>query len=259
MELARKVAEAKAQELTCCELSTKYCLGSTACLMTLGFGCLTVVPTNTKMAVFRFGKLDGMIETPGCHCVVPCFDPVKQFAGTQTHKIEQLHVIDATGNPIVVRALLEYAIHDPAALYIATSSSLMVLINMAEQVVRVACSKLPLLGEPGHDIRSQTTELGEAMVAELQPDASVFGVTVQRLVIVEAGYSPEIAPQMLMKQQAGALVAAREQIVAGALNIVRDALREFPGMSPEGRERLTSNLLVTLTSHSQAVPTISMS
>ncbi len=60
---------------------------------------------------------------------------------------------------------------------------------------------------------------GERMVAELQPDALVFGVRVQRLVIVEARYAPEIASAMLMKQQASAMVAAREQIVAGYADI----------------------------------------
>jgi hypothetical protein len=64
------------------------------------------------------------------------------------------------------------------------------------------------------------------MTSELQQDASVFGVTVQRLVISEARYAPEIAPQMLMKQQAAAMVAARREIVAGAMAIVRDTLAE---------------------------------
>ena len=53
------------------------------------------------------------------------------------------------------------------------------------------------------------------MTAELQHDAAVFGVRVQRLVIVEARFAPEIASSMLMKQQAGAMVEARELVVAG--------------------------------------------
>jgi hypothetical protein len=93
-------------------------------------------------------------------------------------------------------------------------------------------------------------------VSELQHDASVCGINIQRLVIVEARYAPEIAAQMLMKQQAGAMVAARETIVQGALNVVRDTVQAFPAMSAEGRERLITNLLVTLTSHQQATPTV---
>ena len=62
-----------------------------------------------------------------------------------------------------------------------------VLFNMSEQVIRQACAALPLVGEHGHDIRSQIHELGDRMVTELQADASVFGVKVQRLVVLEAG------------------------------------------------------------------------
>ena len=157
-----------------------------------------------------------------------------------------------------MRALLEFAIEDPAALKIATNMSLAVLFNQAEQVVREACTRLPLLGERGHDIRSQTNEIGAGMLADLQPDATVFGIVVQRLVIVEARYSPEIAQQMLMKQQAAAMVGARKEIVAGALNVVRDTLAEFPRLSQDARERMISNLLVTLTAHQPAVPVLAL-
>jgi regulator of protease activity HflC (stomatin/prohibitin superfamily) len=58
-----------------------------------------------------------------------------------------VHVVDAAGNPIIIRALLEYAINDPAALYIATAGDVRVLFNQAEQVVREVCTHLPLLGE----------------------------------------------------------------------------------------------------------------
>ena len=128
------------------------------------------------------------------------------------------------------------------------------LFNQAEQVVREACTRFPLLGEKGADIRSLTHELGAQMLAELQPDASVFGVQVQRLVIVEARYSPNIASQMLMKQQAIALIGARKEIVQGALHVVRDTLTQFPDLGDAAKERLIGNLLITLTAqqHSQS-------
>lgn len=196
------------------------------------------------------------MNRPGAYWIAPNYEAVTCFTGTQSHKMDELHVVDSAGNPIIVRALLEFAIEDPAALKIATNMSLSVLFNQAEQVVREACSRLPLLGERGHDIRSQTNEIGAGMLADLQPDATVFGVVVQRIVIVEARYSPEIAQQMLMKQQASAMVGARKEIVAGALNVVRDTLAEFPRLSQDARERMVSNLLVTLTAHQPAMPVL---
>lgn len=63
---------------------------------------------------------------------------------------------------------------------------------------------------------------------------------------------------MLMKQQAAAMVAARREIVAGALNVVHDTLMSFPTLSDASRERLVTNLLVTLTSHVPTTPVVAM-
>lgn len=207
------------------------------------------------MAVFRFGKLVTTVKTPGLTWFVPCGQFISVFSGAQTHKMDTLHVVDASGNPIEVRALLEYSVDDPAALYIAANGSLPVLFNMAEQVVREACGHLPLVGERGHDIRSQTHELAAAMAADLQPDASVLGVTVLRLVIVEARYAAEIAQAMLAKQGAAAMVAARREIVAGALGIINDTMSQLT-LSNESRDRLVGNLLISLTSHTTTTPVL---
>ena len=256
--LQRKVTEAKALRLTCAEYFFGKTLPALGTLPFIGLTGLVTVPANTAIAVFRYGKLDALITQPGLTWLAPGYTDVRCFTGTQTHKMDEIHVVDAMGNPIIVRALLEFSVDDPAALHIATNSSTAVLINQAEQVVREACTRLPLLGERGHDIRSQTHEIGAAMLADLQPDASVFGVVVQRLVIVEARYAPEIASQMLLKQQAQSTVNARKEIVLGALNIVRDTLNEFPQLSAVARENLVGNLLVTLTSHQPAHPVLAL-
>ena len=254
--LARKVEAAKAERLSVSE-SLCIFLGVLLTLPTLGLSGLRVVPPNTRMAVFRFGKLVATVRRPGLTWFTPgCGTFISSFSGAQTHKMDSLHVVDASGNPIVVRALLEYAVEDPAALQIAANGSLYVLFNMAEQVVREACGHLPLVGERGHDIRSQTHELAAAMALDLQPDASVLGVAVLRLVIVEARYAPEIAGSMLAKQSAAAMVSARKEIVAGALLIVRDTIAEFPALSETSRDRLVGNLLVSLTSHSATTPVL---
>ena len=107
------------------------------------------------VAIFRFSKLDRVISTPGLHYVIPGYEMVMQSTQTQTYRIHELKLNDCAGNPIVISGLLEYSIFDPASLYIATRNNLQVLTNSAEQVLRNACTTLPLLGEHGHDIRSQ--------------------------------------------------------------------------------------------------------
>lgn len=246
--LAQKVESVKRARLTCFEGFCSKGLGTLLTLPTLGLSGLITVPIATTVAIFRFGKLCCVISQPGLHWVAPLYDRVQMFTGTQTHRMTELQLVDGVGNPILVRAILEFAVEDPAALFIATNASLTPLFNSAEQCVREACTRYPLLGERGSDIRSLTHELGASMLADLQTDASVFGVTVQRFAIVEARYSPQVASQMLMKQQATAMVDARHEIVAGALGVVSDTLKDFPDLSVAAKERLIGNLLVTLTS-----------
>ena len=255
--IARKVADAKAKKLTCFEWCLKG-LGALSTLPFLGLTGLIVVPANTSVAIMRFGKLDRVLSEPGFAWVSPGYQRIDGFRGTNTYSLHSLHLLDGSGSPIVVRALLEYGVEDPGALFISTNNNISVLFNMAEQVVRVECSHLPLIGEKGADIRSNLVELSNQMAATLQPDASVLGVSIQRLVIVEARYSPEIAASMLMKQSAGAMVAARREIVAGALSIVNDTLTHYNTMSDQGKERLITSMLVSLTSHNSPTPTINV-
>lgn len=255
--IAKRVLEAKSRKLTCSEWCIKA-LGALFTLPTLGLSGLIIVPANTSVAIMRFGKLDRVISKPGFAWVAPFYERIQGFRGTNTYRLDSLHVLDGAGNPIIVRALLEYGVEDPGALFIATQNNIAVLYNMAEMVVRVACSHLPLLGERGQDIRSNLVQLGDQMVATLHPDASVLGVSIQRLSIVEARYSPEIAASMLMKQSAGAMVAARKEIVVGALSIVNDTLGHYTTMSEAGKERLITSMLVSLTSHNTPTPTINV-
>ena len=136
--LARKVDAAKSARTSVAEhLCT--CLAGLLTLPLLGLPGLRINPPNTRLAVFRFGKLVGQVRAPGLTWFVPCGVFISSFSGAQTHKMDALHVVDASGNPIVVRALLEFAVDDPASLSIAANGSLYVLFNMAEQVVREAC------------------------------------------------------------------------------------------------------------------------
>jgi regulator of protease activity HflC (stomatin/prohibitin superfamily) len=99
------------------------------------------VPPATTICVFRFGKLCRILSTPGLTWVAPGGEETRAFTGIRSHRLPELHVVDAGGNPIEVRALLEYSVRDPAALQICLRDDLTVLFNAAEQVVRTACSR----------------------------------------------------------------------------------------------------------------------
>lgn len=121
--LAQKVRAAKEKRLTCFEMALRAGCSLLCCpLCFLGVGWVQV-NANTAAAFFRFGKLERVIDTPGLAYVTPCATRVDGFAGTQSLILPPLNIIDASGNPIIVRALLEYSVDDPAALCIATNNS----------------------------------------------------------------------------------------------------------------------------------------
>ena len=120
--LLQKVRVAKAQRLTCCELGL---VGLTSCVCwpfcCCGAGWHTV-GANTVAAFFRFGKLVWTQDKAGVMFITPGVTRIDGFAGTQSLILPPQNIIDASGNPIIVRALLEYSVDDPAALYIATNN-----------------------------------------------------------------------------------------------------------------------------------------
>ena len=90
------VRQNKNLKLTFSERFCKY-LGSILLLPTLGLAGIISVPPKTTLAVFRFGKLDRVISTPGLAWLLPFSEIVSQFTGTQTYRMDQLQVIDSTG------------------------------------------------------------------------------------------------------------------------------------------------------------------
>ena len=109
------VRETKALKLTVTEQFLKY-FGGLFALPFLGLTCIRNIPTKTTQAIFRFGKLDRVITEPGLAFVLPFGETVSAFTGTQTHKINELNVVDLAGNPIIVRALLEFSVSIPYGL-----------------------------------------------------------------------------------------------------------------------------------------------
>ena len=121
--LSDKVRAAKEQKLTCFELALRSCCSLVCCpLCFIGVGWVQV-NANTASAFFRFGKLERVIDTPGLSYVTPGATRIDGFRGTQSLILPPLNIIDAAGNPIIVRALLEYSVDDPAALCISTNNT----------------------------------------------------------------------------------------------------------------------------------------
>ena len=206
------------------------------------------VRQNWRRVIRRFGKVDRVCE-PGLRYAPYFTDVCDVFMGVQTHKFTNLHVVECNGTPIVVSVIMNFRVGDPET-YVVRVSHLAdghdVLFNAAEVVVRNTCRQYPLVSEQGTDIRHGAEHIATVMKSALQAKIDCFGVVVDSLDVVKADYAPEVAKEMLMKQQAQAITAARTELVEGAVGIVDGVLARVPFPNDDARSRFAGNLLIAL-------------
>lgn len=206
------------------------------------------VKQNWTRVIQRFGKIDRVCE-PGLRWAPLGYDARDVFMGARTQRFANLNVVEKNGSPIVVSAVFNYHVSNPAKFTVAVGND-NVLFNLVESAVRNGCREHPLNSDAEPDIRRHSGSIEGSIASGLAASMEPFGVTVDSVRLVEANYASEVAQQMLMKQQAQAVIAARKELVTGALGIVEDVLEKLPTMRQNARDKLASNLLVTLTAGS---------
>jgi regulator of protease activity HflC (stomatin/prohibitin superfamily) len=175
-----------------------------------------------------------------------------------------LKVNDKQGNPIEIAAVVVWRIEDSArALFNVADYTTYVRVQSESAVRHLANSYAYDHGEE-HEItlRSAVDEVSAALKAELQSRLAEAGVVVEEARLTHLAYAPEIAGAMLRRQQADAIIAARQKIVHGAVSIVEMALADLAKsnmltMSDDRRAAMVSNLLVVLCSEQNAQPVVS--
>jgi regulator of protease activity HflC (stomatin/prohibitin superfamily) len=182
-------------------------------------------------------------------------------AGTQ-HR-QPLKVNDANGTPIDIAAVVVWHVVNPAESVFAVDDYEEFVLLQADAALRNLASRYSY-DAPETDVRSLRGHI-EEVAAQLRSDLhdrmKQAGVDVQEARISYLAYAPEIASAMLQRQQAGAIIAARAQIVAGAVGMVESALemlkeRNVVDLDGDRRAAMVSNLLVVLCGHTVPQPII---
>jgi len=218
---------------------------------------LFAVKQNSCKVLMRFGKIDRICQ-PGLRWAPAFCTYYNLFMGVSTHKFSNLHIIDKSGTPIVVTAIINYSISNPEKYVINANHSNDVVFNVTEGCIRDGCSTRQLVSDTEEDIRNNSDKVSDQITSQLNTKISMFGITVGSLKITEANYAPEIMQQMLMKQQAQAYIDARKNIVKGSIGIINDTVKMMPELSSETKERIVTNLLTTLTSNSNVQPVVQL-
>lgn len=257
-------------------------------------GFFTLQPNQARVLIL-FGKYVGTVRQTGFHWGNPFYSNGKTIVTTETsqsapagslaarrnvkatfsrNKIslrsrnmngDKLKVNDKRGNPVEISAVIVWRVEDTAkAMFDVDDYEQFVTIQSESAVRHLATSYAYDEGEHGQEeitLRSNASEISVALQAELQDRLNRAGVVIEEARLNHLAYAPEIASAMLRRQQAEAVIAAREKIVLGSVSMVEMALKELSiknvvELDDERKAAMVSNLLVVLCSDSEAQPVV---
>ncbi|MEU2722265.1 SPFH domain-containing protein [Streptomyces smyrnaeus] len=214
---------------------------------------LNMVAPGEARVVQLFGRYTGTIRADGLRWVNPLTSRTKISTRVRNHETAVLKVNDAYGNPIELAAVVVWQVRDTAQATFSVDDYAEFVSTQTEAAVRHIAIEYPYDAhdEAGLSLRGNAEEITEKLAAELTARVRAAGVSVVESRFTHLAYAPEIASAMLQRQQAGAVVAARKQIVEGACGMVEDALaritaQDFVELDEERRASMVSNLLVVL-------------
>ena len=230
------------------------------CLALIG---LFVVNPNEGRVLQLFGDYVGTAKTPGLRWANPFYTKKRISLRVRNFESTKLKVNDQEGNPIEIAAVVVWRVVDTAEAVFEVDDYQNFVKVQTEAAVRNLATKYKYDAheEDQMSLRGNTAEVAEHMKTEIQDRLSKAGVAVLEARISHLAYAPEIAQAMLQRQQAGAIIAARQRIVEGAVGMVQMALdllseRDILELDNERKAAMVSNLLVVLCGERSTQPVI---
>jgi len=252
-----------------------------ATIFSCGFSKLE--PNEAKVLTF-FGKYVGTFRKTGFYWINPFMTVKNVSLRARNLNAEPIKVNDKTGNPIMIGLVVVWRLHDTYKAIFdidtdvsgqnMTGNSVNARMNKFEKFVAVQSDSAlrEVAGLYAYDdddtvadkeitLRSGAAEINEVLTAKLNERLSMAGLEVLEARINYLAYAPEIAAVMLRRQQAAAIIAAREKIVDGAVSMVKMALDKLDDeniveLDDEKKAAMVSNLLVVLCADEPAQPVI---
>jgi regulator of protease activity HflC (stomatin/prohibitin superfamily) len=227
------------------------------------FAGLTVVNPNQAAVVQLFGVYTGSIKGQGFWWVNPLTTRRRVSLRVRNFESGKLKVNDHDGNPIEIAAVVVWKVVETAEAVFNVDDFEQFVHVQTESAVRNLATSYPYdAHEEGQiSLRMSALEIAHKMGEEIQQRLAKAGVEVIEARISHLAYAPEIASAMLRRQQASAIIAARQKIVEGAVSMVEMALeqlseRQVVQLDEERKATMVSNLLVVLCSDRDAQPVV---
>ncbi|MBN1397209.1 MAG: SPFH domain-containing protein [Bacteroidetes bacterium] len=229
-------------------------------LLSAGF---LIVQPNEARVLLLFGKYIGSIRQDGLWWTNPF--TIKRHISLRIHNFnsEKIKVNDSHGNPIEIASVVVWYVVDSARALFDVQHYEQFIAIQSETAIRALASEFPYdsQDEVCASLRGNPQEVADNLKQQLQNRLQVAGVEVVESRLTHLAYAPEIAQAMLRRQQAQAIIAARQKIVEGAVGMVQQALnllseQNIVQLDEEKKATMVNNLMVALVSESEAQPII---
>ncbi len=225
-------------------------------------GGFFIVEPNGSKVLLLFGSYKGTVKGTGFHWTNPFMSKRSVSLRARTLNGERLKVNDVTGNPVEIATIIVWQVTDTYAASFEVDNYEQYVNLQSETALRHNASSYPYDAEgEAVSLMRNTEEVSAHLKAEIQDRLHRAGVEVLEARLSHLAYAPEIAGAMLRRQQAAAIIAARQRIVDGAVGMVEMALKRMDNekvivLDDERKAAMVSNLMVVLCSEHAAQPVV---
>ncbi|MBA4601426.1 SPFH domain-containing protein [Thermoactinomyces mirandus] len=223
----------------------------------------TLIQPNEARVLLFFGKYVGSVCEDGLFWTNPFTLKKKVSLRVRNFQSDKLKVNDADGNPVLIGAVIVWRVVDSAKALLDVENYGSFVAVQSETAIRTITGRYPYDRQDEKDISLRTSpeEVTDNLRLELQQRLKIAGVEVLEARISHLAYAPEIAQAMLRRQQAQAIIAARKQIVEGAMSMVEMTLSHLEKqgvvqLDEERKASMANNLMVALVSERESQPVI---
>ena len=233
--------------------------------MAYGFTRFRVVQPNTALVGTLFGKYAGVLPQSGFFWLLPFYNTVNVSLKTSNYVTATLKVNDASGTPIEIAAAIVYHIDNPAAAVLDVENAHGFLQVQSEGALRVLATHHPYTNDGSADsLTGHSDKILEQFRRMVQERVEIAGISIDETRFTHLAYAPEIAQAMLRRQQAEAVILARQTLVRGAIGMVAGTVVELEkrgivNMTEPEKAKLVTNMMTVLLSEENAAPVLNVS
>lgn len=227
------------------------------------FSGLSIVLPNQAIVVTFFGKYIGVIRESGFFMTVPFTVRKRISLRVRNFNSTKLKVNDVTGNPIEIATVVVFKVVDSAKAVFDVDNYEQFVEIQSETALRHVATKYPYdnYEDDSISLRGDVAVVSDELTKELQERLDLAGVQVLEARLTHLAYSTEIASAMLQRQQANAIIAARQMIVEGAVGMTQMAIERIERdgtvkLDDERKMDIINNLMVAIVSDRGAQPII---